>query len=313
MSKFKSFIITIMANLPTKTELAAFLAVSVVLAVAFHAFTATTNSPTSASVMIVNRAMNSGGTGIILNSTESSSWILTNDHVCGVVKDNGGVVRAATGDFQVNSIVESQVSDLCLVNVLDNLGVNTTVSPTAPNEYDTATVSGHPALMPNVLSKGHFSGRNIIQVVTGFRDCTDADLADPNLGVLCAFLGGIPILKSYESVLVTALIQPGSSGSGVYNSKNELTNVVFAGSGPINYAWTVPYEQVTEFLSKETAHLKVQHINNEINFLQQQTSSKRMFEAMKKCDDLTTIDTPEKRAYVKQYCNIIKHDVIWVK
>lgn len=313
MSKFFNFL----SNLkPTKAEIAALVGIVLLAGYTVHKVSKTASNPKTASVMIVNRAMNSGGTGIILSSSNSSSWILTNDHVCGVVKDNGGVVRTNTGDYQVNAIAESQVSDLCLVNVLDDLGVNTTVSPTAPATYDAATISGHPALMPNVLSKGHVSGRAIIQVVTGFKDCTQADLDNPDTGLLCMFLGGIPVLKSYESVLVTALIQPGSSGSGIYNNNDQLVGVVFAGAGGIGYAWTVPYEQVVQFLTHESQSVTVKHINNEINYLAQQTKTNRLADAIKKCEDIgisTVLDTEQKREFVKSYCSIIKRDAIWVK
>lgn len=82
----------------------------------------------AASVKIVNRAMTSGGTGIILSSTKSESTVLTNDHVCRLLKNGGGLVVTDKEQYQAATITESELSDLCLVTVADNLGVETQLS-----------------------------------------------------------------------------------------------------------------------------------------------------------------------------------------
>lgn len=258
------------------------------------------------SVMITNRAANHGGTGIVLKSAKNESTILTNDHVCKVVKGSGGIVRAAFGDYQVSSITESELSDLCLLTVAADLGMNTTVAINGPHFYDEAIISGHPALMPNVLSAGHFSGRSIIQVMTGFRPCTDAEKSSPTLGMVCMFFGGFPVVKSYESVLVTATIMPGSSGSGVYNNRQQLSGVVFAGSGQLGYAWTVPYEQVINFLTVESASLKRQNIDNTLDLFGNSDDSKKIKVMLQKC-------ATETNDVVLNYCNLLKKDMMWVQ
>lgn len=258
----------------------------------------------SASVKITNRAMTSGGTGIVLFSSKTQSDILTNDHVCKLLKKAGGLVLSDSDAFQATSILESEVSDLCLVTVSDDLKARVEISPKGPNAYDKATVSGHPALMPNVLSTGHFSGRQIIQVMTGMKECTPEEIADPSTALPCAFFGGLPVVKSYESVLVTATIMPGSSGSGVYNSKEQLSGVVFAGSTEFGYAWTVPYEQVINFLFKEHQNLKSQNLSQEIAVIENKDESKRMKEVERKCSTATD-------EVIINYCAIIKRDMVY--
>lgn len=257
------------------------------------------------SVMITNRGMDHGGTGVILSSSESESVVLTNDHVCKAVKF-GGIVQTSWDAYQIVSMIESEVSDLCMVTVATNLGVNTTVAQRPPNAYEKAIVAGHPALMPNVLSTGHFSGRRIINVMTGFKPCTDAQKADPNTVLLCAFFGGTPIVKAYESVLVTATIMPGSSGSGVYNSKKELSGLVFAGNSDFGYAWTVPYEQLVNFVTKEHQHLQRQNINQELQTFGASDDSKHISALVKKCQNVTEDS-------LINYCNILKRDLLWRK
>lgn len=267
------------------------------------------NSPAKNTVMITNRAGTSGGTGIILNSTKNGSLVLTNDHICNLIKDQGGILRTPHGNYNIVAYKESQLSDLCEVIVQDNLHEKNKLAKKAPKLYDPATVSGHPALMPNVLSTGHVSGREVIQVMTGIRPCTK-DEESSELALICAFLGGIPVVRNYESQLVTATIMPGSSGSGVYNKSNELIGVVFAGSGQLGYAWTVPYEQLINFLYSEGPSLKFSLVNQEQSiFGSSGGEGKRSVEVnwseiRRKCNTATDKN-------VIDACNLLERDVLF--
>lgn len=260
---------------------------------------------TKNAVMVVNKAMNHGGTGIIYESSSKGSYILTNKHVCDAIK-NGGVVRTSNAQYQIQSFQESSVSDLCLAYVPANLKQQTKLASKEPNTFSPAKVSGHPALMPTVISTGHFSERSIIQVFTGMTQCTDSQQQDPNTALLCAFFGGLPIIKSYESVLVSATIMPGSSGSGVYNSSNELSGVVFAGQGEFAYGWTVPYDQVAAFLNNESQKGSFEKIDQTINMFDKGNDNKNLHEVLKKCVTATDIK-------ILSVCAVLKRDVMWVK
>lgn len=267
-----------------------------------------TRNPTNIhnnAVMITNKAVNHGGTGITYRSGKNGSYVLTNDHVCKAIKD-GGVVRTATNSYQVSAMLESQVSDLCLVFVASNLGETTKLAGSEPDIFTPATVSGHPALLPTIITNGHFSERAIIEVFTGMKECSPAEQQDPRTALICAFFGGIPVIKSYESILVSATIMPGSSGSGVYNSKNELSGVVFAGSGNFGYAWTVPYDQVAQFLTNEAPNGQFTNVDQTVTILQKQDDSKKIRDVLEKCSVAT-------EDIIKNICNVIKRDMLWVK
>jgi hypothetical protein len=234
-------------------------------------------------VKITNLEGNSGGTGTIVSSSTSFSEVLTNAHVCGVVK-NGGLIHTLRGTQHfVVSYKTSELHDLCLIKVWANLWDKTEVASAAPLMFEAATVSGHPRLMPNIITKGHFSGKQIIQVVTGFKECTDSDRNDPMLGIFCLFLGRLPIIRAYEAIAVSATIQPGSSGSAVYGEDNKISGVIFAGSGELSYGYAVPYEYVANFLNVEYALLKTQ-VPATSHGIKAETESKR--ELIKK---LTTL------------------------
>lgn len=258
------------------------------------------------SVKVTNMERNHGGTGIILKSTFNGSLVLTNSHVCGVVED-GGMVSGKAGNFMVTAYKKSETHDLCLIKVSGDLrgGVKVANRPPVPY-YEAATISGHPALYPNVKTYGHFSGRESIAILTGFKKCTDEDMEDPEKAYVCMMIGGLPIIKNYDSVLVTATIMPGSSGSAVYNSDMELSGVAFAGSGSLGYAWTVPYEYVKYFLNKEARTLDYEKPTNVIDIFAvkgKKSGERQMLQNLREA-----CDSPEK-VNIKNLCEIVQSDL----
>lgn len=204
-----------------------------------------------ATVMITNFSKTSGGTGVILESGEDSSFILTNKHVCGVVTNGGLVIADDNFDHLVVSAVASKSHDLCLIQVSANLHVHSTVAAQSPAPYDKATIYGHPHLFPSIITEGYFSQKKIIQVMIGTRPCTEEDLLNPGNSIGCAFFGVVPLVGTYESIVVSATIQAGSSGSAIYNDRGEIAALVFAGEGDLGYAFAVPLEYIHHFLNVE--------------------------------------------------------------
>jgi hypothetical protein len=105
--------------------------------------------------------------------------------------------------------------------------------------------------MPIILTSGKFSEKQIIHVGNGLRACTPEELTDPVLGSICAFFGGIPVVQAYEAQAISALIQPGSSGSPVFDSHKNIAGVVFAGGGEMAFGYIFPLEYIHMFLDDE--------------------------------------------------------------
>lgn len=265
-----------------------------------------TNDLYASSVKITNTKANHGGTGIVLRSTPTGSLVLTNSHVCGVVEE-GGLVTGRAGQFMVTKYKKSVSHDLCLITVAGDLEANTTIASEPPVlQYEKASISGHPGLMPNVITTGHFSGRDVIPIMIGIKKCTAEDLADEQKAGACIFLGGLPIVKEYESILVTATIMPGSSGSGVYNSKGELAGVAFAGSGQLGYAWTVPYEAVINFLFHEAKTLNYERPTNTVDFFGEGGKDSVETTVLK----LKKACSSSDREKIKMLCEIVDRDIV---
>lgn len=258
---------------------------------------------TDATVMIT-RLSRGGGTGVIINHKANQSIVLTNNHVCEAVQDGGNVVTNSGDKFLITSYAKSQYHDLCLVYVQSDLGISAKIAKAAPKLYTPATISGHPNLLPTVVTKGHFSGIKQIDVFTGIKKCTAELLenAGDDLKMLCMFFGGIPVIKKYDAMLVTAMIMAGSSGSAVYNDSNEISGLAFAGSDGLSYAYVVPYEFVTNFLENEPKNIV--RIDYEIDILAQlqesQTKTRKdYFEYISdKCEEAT-------ETVIKRHCEVI--------
>ncbi len=248
-------------------------------------------------VKITNTIGNSGGSGVILSSSSSGSIVLTNAHVCRVV-EYGGKVTSKTGSFLVSGYKKSNLHDLCMIEVKGDLGVSTPIAFSAPRAYyEEATISGHPRLLPNVVTRGHFSGTAIISVLVRFDKCEAG-----NKDLRCIFFGGIPVIKNYESTLVTATIMPGSSGSGVYNKDDKLVGLAFAGSNGLGYAWTVPYEYLTYFVYREAKTLSYTSPSNIVGDGQ---AKKRNTELFHKASHICNTSRSEMPLSIQKTCDVI--------
>lgn len=259
------------------------------------------------SVSITNLRQNSGGSGVIIDSAIGKSHVLTNGHVCGVVV-HGGVVTTEYGiKALVSSYKLSQFHDLCLIEVLADLGGNTEIADEAPEELTDATIAGHPKLYPLVLTKGHTSGTQSISVMIGVRKCTEAEAVDGLTRDFCNMFGVVPLVKTYSALLVTATIMAGSSGSGIYDDQNKLIALVFAGEGQLSYAFAVPYEYIHNFLTVEAKTLESNSPNYTVLFAQSSTESLREYEEKitQACSD------PNKSKAIQKLCNSIKNSIIF--
>ena len=209
-------------------------------------------------VKITNKAQTSGGSGVIFESNMFNSYVLTNRHVCEILK-TGGVVSTDKETYNVVAFKTSKVHDLCVVKVGDNMHVNTVVASDEPEIYSRAHISGHPHLLPHVVTHGDFSGKLVIDIVVEVRPCTAEEVAKHPLE--CLFFGH-PVTDTLEAQLVSATILPGSSGSAVFNDKGEICGLAFAGdSRELSYALIVPQPFLVNFVEYEINSLPWQYPN----------------------------------------------------
>lgn len=257
------------------------------------------------SVKVVRSDGRSGGTGVILRSSAYESKILTNNHVCQVIK-NGGSVISDTVTTAVTGYQGSRLHDLCLITVARNLGINTEIASSAPEANSDAAISGHPRLYPNIITRGNFSGREIIQVMLGIKPCSKEEADDAQTGPYCLFMGGLPIVRKFEAQVVGATIQPGSSGSAVFNSKGEISALVFAGAGDLGYAFTVPYESIATFLNQELKEIPLSAPDDVLNF--SPNAGKDSQQTLEE-----NCRSPQINAKLRELCELYNRSSLWTK
>lgn len=259
---------------------------------------------TDATVMITS-LKGGGGTGVVIANSPLESKILTNNHVCEVVKKGGLVTTNSGKQHVVSRIAQSNLHDVCLVYVQTDLNVSAKIASNAPARFSSASISGHPNLLPTVVSYGHIADNQIINVFMGVRKCTEADMETENGKLICMFFGGIPVLKTFEATLVTAVIMAGSSGSAVYNRDGELAGLAFAGSQGLSYAYTVPFSYVVNFLNNEPKTEQI--INYEVSLLdliESRSKTRTYFKhVLNKCANAPT--------QLEALCSTISRDIIF--
>lgn len=207
------------------------------------------------SVKITLDNQRSGGTGVILKSSPGGTEILTNKHVCDLIQLGGIVIDDKNKTYPISSFQPYTPHDLCLVHISADLGVQTVVAKREPKLYSQDTVTGHPALLPSVITRGHFSHVETIQLMIGTKPCDGSEQDDE--AIMCVFMGVKPLIKDFSAQATSALIMPGSSGSGVFNDQGELSGLVFAGSQGLSYSFIVPWTFINDFLTNR-ANYKVQ-------------------------------------------------------
>jgi Trypsin-like peptidase domain len=316
--KLKDFFKKVETKFSPKAKLAVGVGLSLAVAsLSYYALLGTTNKPSS-TVMVSNLNKTSGGSGVILKSSQTESLVLTNAHVCGVVERGGWIITSDQESHAVYSYYKYPHHDLCMIKVRTNLGKETSVATSTPMKYDSAQISGHPALLPNVLSDGHFGGHQLIQIVVEIRECTPKDMEEPEGGLICNFFGFMPIFQHYDSVVVTAMIMGGSSGSAVYTWKNDVGGLVFAGQGKsLSYAYCVPFEFVNDFTANFASY------KSEEKFPDYNRSYAELLSGKIKDDAYTTNFrtlknkclqvSPKDAKVVHQVCEYFKTSTLWLK
>lgn len=221
-----------------------------------------------------------GGSGVIIEHGPAGSKVLTNNHVCEVVARGGKIELTNGNQHLVTSYAQSALHDLCILTVQSDLGTSATIAKQAPAKFSNIKISGHPSLLPAVITYGHVSGTELIDVFMGVKPCSEEQVRED---VSCLFFGGIPIVKTFESVLVTALIMPGSSGSAVYNDDNEVVGLAFARQQGLGYAYTVPTAYMLNFLQNEPKNFKIINYQSDAGGPEMQTKPEYKQRIKNKC------------------------------
>jgi len=193
-----------------------------------------------------------GGTGFLVNAPSGGTYIMTNNHVCGLANSSGTVL--IDGDYYAHVISHFADHDLCLIsNPLNLQGIDVGDSS---RDGENVYVVGHPLLEPRAEIKGQISGTMTATIMLGFNlPCKGKNErnieTDPD-SMLAAF-GILNIcVRDFEAQATTLNILPGNSGSPVLNRDGKVVGVAFAGreDGP-GRGYIVPLKYIKKFLENK--------------------------------------------------------------
>lgn len=216
-----------------------------------------------------------GGTGSAVMAPSGETYILTNDHVCGVSKDGQSVLVT---DEEGNSlrrriIAHDETSDLCLIEGMPGVK-GLAVASSAPGRGDAVSVVGHPRLMPLTLSKGELIYSTDVMIALGPisvhdpRSGQDVQVPPEQGGILpenCQMAKHSQIDVDMDAMFFTikvkfcvmkvnqayqsnAIILPGNSGSPVVNWWGQVEGVAFASDNESHWGLIVSLADIQDFL-----------------------------------------------------------------
>lgn len=225
--------------------------------------------------MIRDSKMSGGGTGFAVQAPSGETYILTNDHVCGVSKDGDSVLVSNTDEnisMRRRIIAHDENSDLCLIEGVPGIkGLE--VADSAPFKGETLKVIGHPRLMPLHLSAGELTGTETVVILVGPISMVNPETGkeeqiDPKMGGvlpeqcmmaknrqvteeldLMFFVLKIKfcLVEVKDAYVTSVVVKPGNSGSPVVNFWGNVEGVVFA-SDSTSWGRMISINDVKAFL-----------------------------------------------------------------
>jgi S1-C subfamily serine protease len=205
--------------------------------------------------MIRDHEDGGGGTGFAVRAPSGTSYILTNDHVCGVSKDGLTVlVTNEDGDsIRRRIIAHDQDSDLCLVEGLPGVE-GLALASRSPRNGEILTVIGHPHLLPLSLTKGEIVGTEDVSIVMGpisvqdpednkWKDipadkggiaadkCTGGKYSQQDIDFPLIFFTvkvKMCVVTVKDAYITSDIVYPGNSGSPSVNFFSQVNGVVFS-------------------------------------------------------------------------------------
>jgi len=245
-----------------------------------------------------------GGTGSVFKSYPKATHILTNKHICRLI-EQGGTVERNGKTYKITHYKKFPNHDLCLVRIRVGLGIETELGDSIAQKSSISYISGHPNLLPHIVTKGHLSSRKDINLVVGIKECTEED---SDFG--CAWFGGRPDYKTFDAQVASNLIKPGSSGSAVFNDAGQVVGVAFAAAGggrEFSHAYIVPHIYLLFFL--QNAHrydwVKVGTEVDDGQYVERFFNYNKCIKAQAK--------TSKKYKGIQKLCDTISDNMLWRK
>lgn len=173
------------------------------------------------------------GTGFEIEAPSGKIFTITNRHVCEMAEH--GVLAAIDNLYQsaepVRVVELSFEHDLCIMTgIPGRKGYKMAETPALPQ--DPIYIIGHPGGRPNAYEDG----------IVLYRDTMEACDNVPGKKEKC---------DTRDAIETNVPIEPGNSGSPVFNSHHMVVGIMFAMQNDVpHYGTYVPFEYVNKLLSR---------------------------------------------------------------
>ena len=200
------------------------------------------------------------GTGAFVKAASGNVYLLTNKHVCGLA--SGGIIKIKPEGapfFLGKVLVTAETSDLCVIGNYFGGSFDHSAYSLAKSAVpgDIVHVFGYPKYHVFTMSDGKIIGSEKVSIMKGVvkskAECSgpgettvDFCLPAPMDVPMCAIF----CIQQYDATTMTALIEPGNSGSPVVNTLGHMVGLIFAGENPdASWGAAMPLTDIRTLLS----------------------------------------------------------------
>lgn len=173
------------------------------------------------------------GSGVIIKSSENSTYVLTNKHVC-------NMAAKVSLESLMSQVVENEYKPLKILTFdgKENIGIPIKVGLTT----DLCLLKFNSDMIYPSASLGQPANLGDVALTSGFPLGSEFHFSE-------GIVGPRTITFNARTRNISIMTYPGSSGSGVFNKKGELIGLINAGSrGAPSISIMVDSEEISDFL-----------------------------------------------------------------
>lgn len=205
-------------------------------------------------VVLIHNLVGSGATGFIVQGKSGKTYVMTNNHVCGL-EEQGTILGTYQGyEYPLQVLKRYEMNDLCVMSAPSPAKKGFKIAKSY-ELGETAYAIGHPQLEPLSISVGELSDTILVKIVMKVnadkKDCTGPtyEYNTEDIPSVARFMGVESLcIRKLIANTSSIVIEPGNSGSPIINIWGSVIGVVFAANDHGTRSYVVPLTDLKSFL-----------------------------------------------------------------